>query len=159
MTKPIPDGFHSITPIFVMKDTRKAIDFYKKAFGAEERFLMPGPGGKGVAHAEIKIGDSIVMLADEMPGMPHKSVETIGASGVGLNLYVPDADASFKRALAAGAKQETPMADMFWGDRAGQVKDPFGLSWWIMTHTRDLTPEQIEDGAKKAFGEMAGSKK
>ena len=149
MTKPIPDGFHTITPTFMFKDTRKAIDFYKKAFGATEKFLMPGPDGKGVIHAQITIGDSPVMMGDEHPHC--KSAETLGDCPIGLYLYVKDVDAAFKKALAAGGAVRMPVQDMFWGDRMGAIKDPFGYSWTLATHIADPSKEEMARGAETMF--------
>jgi uncharacterized glyoxalase superfamily protein PhnB len=155
MVKPIPEGFHSVTPMFVFRDARLAIEFYKKAFGAEERFAMPGPEGRGIMHAELRIGDSIIMMGEENPGHPCKSAETLGSSPVNVYLYVENVDAAFTRAVEAGGTVQMPVQDMFWGDRAGSLTDPFGYNWMLATHTRDLTPEQIAEGAKEAFAEMA----
>jgi uncharacterized glyoxalase superfamily protein PhnB len=155
MTKPIPEGFHSVTPMCVVKDARKAIEFYKRAFGAEELFAMPGPGGKGVMHAEVRIGDSIVMMGEENPQEACKSAETIGGSPVSFYIYVGDADAAFRRAVEAGAESRMPVEEMFWGDRAGTVKDPFGYSWMIATHTKDLTTQEIQQGARAFFTRTA----
>ncbi len=139
MTKYIPEGYHSVTPSLTFKDTQKAIDFYKKALGAKVVDTFPNPMGPGIMHAVIQIGNSMVMMGDEMPKC--KSAETMGGSPTGLFIYVPDVDAAFKQAVAAGATSEMPVADMFWGDRAGSVKDPFGYSWMIATHTKDFTKE------------------
>ena len=155
MTRAIPEGYHSVTPTFVFKDSRRAIEFYKRAFGATERFVAPMPDGKGVMHAEMAIGNSIVMMSDENPQQPCKSAETAGGSPVNFYLYVEDADAVFRRAVEAGATSRMAVQEMFWGDRMGAVEDPFGYSWMIATHTRDLSPEEIERGAKEAFAEMA----
>jgi PhnB protein len=157
MANPIPEGFHSLTPMFMFKDARKAIDFYKNAFGAQERYTMPGPDGKGVMHAEVLVGDSIIMMGDENPQESCKSAETIGGSPISFYLYVENVDAAFRRAVEAGAKVQMEVQDMFWGDRCGSVQDPFGYSWMIGTHTRDLTPEEIQEGAKAAFTEMSRS--
>jgi uncharacterized glyoxalase superfamily protein PhnB len=154
MTKPIPEGFHNLTPVFVFKDARKAIEFYKRAFGAKERFLMPGPEGKGVMHAEMMIGDSIVMMSDEFPDQNCKSAESIGSSPISFYLYVENVDAAFSRALEAGAKSQMQVQDMFWGDRVGSVQDPFGYSWMLGTHIKDMTQEEMEQGAKAAFAQM-----
>lgn len=155
MTKPIPEGFHSVTPMCVVKDARKAIEFYKRAFGAEELFAMPGPGGKGVMHAEVRIGDSIVMMGEENPQEACKSAETIGGSPVSFYIYVENADAAFRRAVEAGAESRMPVEEMFWGDRAGAVKDPFGYSWMLATHTKDLTLQEIQQCAQAFFARMA----
>ena len=157
MIKPIPEGFHSLTPMFMFKDARKAIDFYKSAFGAQERYTMPGPDGKGVMHAEVLVGDSIIMMGDENPHESCKSAETIGGSPISFYLYVDNVDAAFRRAVEAGAKVQMEVQEMFWGDRCGSVQDPFGYNWMIGTHTRDLTSEEIQEGAKAAFTEMSRS--
>jgi PhnB protein len=155
MTKPIPEGFHSVTPIFVFKDSRKAIDFYKRAFGAMEHYAMPGPDGKGVMHAEIQIGNSTLMMSDENPQQPSKSSETMGGTPVNMYLYVENVDAAFGRAVEAGATVQMQVQDMFWGDRVGSVKDPFGYSWMIATHVKDLSKEEIAKGAQEAFAKMS----
>ena len=152
MTRPIPEGYRTVTPTLTFKDSQKAIDFYKQAFGATVLDLFPNLDGRGIMHATIRIGDSIVMLGDENPGC--KSAETLGGSPVGLYLYVPDADAAFARAVAAGAAAVMPVADMFWGDRAGNLKDPFGYAWMVATHTRDLTAAEIKQGAEAFFARM-----
>ncbi len=156
MTKAIPEGFHSVTPMFMFKDARKAIEFYKKAFGAVERFAMPGPDGKGVMHAELLIGNSIIMMGEENLQAPCKSAETVGCSPVSFYIYVENVDEAFRRAVEAGAQVRMPVQEMFWGDRVGTVEDPFGYSWSLATHKRDLTPEEIEEGAEAALAHMAG---
>lgn len=156
MTKAIPEGYHTVTPIFTFKDARKAIDFYVRAFGAQERYAMPGPDGKGVMHAEIRIGNSIIMLGEEHPQQPCKSAETIGGSPVSFYLYVENVDEAYGIALGAGAQSQMAVQDMFWGDRMGTVKDPFGYSWSLATHVKDLTPQEIQEGAQAAFAKMAG---
>ena len=155
MTKKIPDGYHTITACIFFKDTKKAIEFYKKAFGAKEMMTMPGPNGKGIMHAEVKIGDSIIMMGDENPTKNSKSPETLGGSAVTFYLYVEDVDAAFKKAVSAGATSVMPIQDMFWGDRIGSVKDQFGYSWMLATHTKDLSPEEIKQGAQEAMSQMA----
>jgi PhnB protein len=155
MIQPIPEGYHSLTPMFVFKDARKAIEFYKKAFGAEERFVMPGPDGKGVMHAEVRIGTSVFMMGEENPQYPCKSAETMGGSPVSFYVYLQNVDEAFRIAVEAGAEVRMPVDDMFWGDRMGTVQDPFGYSWSLATHTRDLTPQEIEEGAKAACAKMA----
>jgi PhnB protein len=160
-TKPTPSGYHTITPYLSVKDAAKAIEFYKRAFGAEETVRMPGPDG-GVMHAEIRIGDSIIMLGDESPMGGCKSPQSLGGTTMGLHIYVKDVDAAFKKAVAAGAKVSMPLMDMFWGDRYGKLTDPFGHEWSIATHTKDLTPDEIERGAAeamKAFPPKGGSQK
>ena len=155
MTTPIPAGYRSVTPSLTFKNSVTAIEFYKQAFGAKVLEVMPGPDGRNTMHATIQIGNSIVMMGDENPGQTCKSAETLGSSPISLYVYVSDADAVFKQAVAAGGTAMMPMADMFWGDRAGQIKDPFGYSWMIATHTRDLTNEQIRKGAEAFFAQMA----
>jgi PhnB protein len=154
MTRAIPEGYRSVTPMFVFKDARKAIEFYKRAFGAQERFVMPGPDGKGVMHAEVQIGDSIIMMGEEHPHNPCKSAETLGSSPVSFYLYLENVDEAFRVAVAAGAEVRMAVQDMFWGDRMGTVQDPFGHNWSLATHTKDLTPEEIREGAEAAFAEM-----
>jgi PhnB protein len=146
MAKPIPDGYHSITPHLVIKGASEAIEFYKRAFGARElaRMNFPGPDGKmTVGHAEMQIGDSKFFLVDEAPG--HGMLGPSGGSPVTIHLYVPDVDATFAQAVAAGATVGGPPADMFWGDRFGKVVDPFGHHWSIATHKEEPTPDQIND--------------
>lgn len=151
--KSIPDGYHTITPNIVVQEASRAIDFYKKAFGAEEIMRMPGPGGK-IMHAELRIGDSRLMLCDEMPEMGSKSPKTLGGSPGGFYVYVENVDAAWKRALDAGAKPKMPLEDMFWGDRAGWVEDPFGHTWTLAQHVADLTPEEIQKGQQEFFARM-----
>ena len=156
--KGIQKGFHSITPAIVVKGADKAIAFYKKAFGAEELVRMNGPDGKSVMHAELKIGDSIFFIGDEMPDMGARSPQSYGGSPASLHLYVNDADTSFKRALDAGATVKMPIMDAFWGDRYGKVTDPFGHDWGIATTKWELTPAEMEAAIKKAFADQAKSK-
>ena len=141
--KPIPEGYHTLTPSLTVKDGAKAIEFYKKAFGAQERMRLPGPDGR-LMHAELQVGDSIVMLGEEMPEMGCKEPASVGAVSSSLYLYVPDVDAAFNRAVQAGAKALMPPADMFWGDRFGKLKDPFGHEWALATHIEDVTPEEMQ---------------
>ncbi|MGQ0613858.1 MAG: VOC family protein [Planctomycetaceae bacterium] len=141
--KPIPDGYHTLTPYLVVKGGAQAIEFYKKAFGAEELFRLPAPGGS-LGHAEIKIGDSVVMLADEHPAMGCVGPLSLGGTPVSLLLYVTDVDARFRKAIAAGAKEARPVKDQFYGDRSGTLTDPFGHVWTLATHKEDLTPAQIQ---------------
>lgn len=154
MTKPIPEGYQTITPMLVLKDVRRAMEFYRRAFGAEERFVMPGPDGKGVMHAELRIGNSIIMMGEEHPQEACKSAETIGGSPVSFYIYLENVDEAFGTALAAGAEARMPVQDMFWGDRAGTVQDPFGYSWTLATHTKDPTPQEIQQGAQAFFARM-----
>ena len=157
MAKPIPNGYHTVTPSFTFKDSNKAIEFYKKAFGAEARDLMPDPSRRRIMHATIQIGNSIIMMGDEMPGAENcaKSAETLGSSPISLYVYVPNADETFKQAIAAGATETMSVADMFWGDRCGSLKDPFGYSWMIATHTQDLTNDEIRKGAEAFFAQLS----
>jgi uncharacterized glyoxalase superfamily protein PhnB len=151
--EPIPHGMHTVTPHLMCDGAAKAIDFYKKAFGAQELMRLPGPSGK-LMHACVKIGDSAVMLADIMEGCPDSPQEAKGGPIV-LHLYVEDADAFAKKAEAAGAKIIMPVTDMFWGDRYGQLLDPFGHRWAIATHVRDLTMDEIQEGAKAMMAKQA----
>jgi len=140
--KPIPEGYHSVTPYLIFSGASDAIAFYKKALGAEEVTRMDGPGGR-IHHAEIRIGDSHIMLGDEQPEIGAVSPKTIGGSPVSIHLYVEDVDAAVERAVAAGAKLVRPVADQFYGDRTGGVEDPFGYRWFIATHKEDLTMDEI----------------
>ena len=139
---PVPEGYHTVTPYLIVDGGAAAIDYYKRAFGAEELVRMPGPGGK-VMHAEIQIGDSRIMLADEFPEMSFLSPQTVGGSAVMIHLYVEDVDTTANRAVGAGAKVTRPIADQFYGDRGGQIEDPFGHKWYVATHKEDLSPEEI----------------
>jgi len=139
-----------------VRDAARAIEFYKKAFGAVEKGVMKGPGGK-VMHAELIIGDSIVMLADEFPEFGSMSPLSTGGSGMGLHIYVEDVDSAFDRAVGAGATIDMPVADMFWGDRYGKLSDPFGHKWSIATHKRDLSMEEMEEGMKAMMPDMPKS--
>ncbi len=150
---PIPEGTHTITPHLVVKGADEAIGFYKKAFGAEEHFRMPGPDGKTVMHAELQIGDSVLYLNDEFPDMGCKGPQALGGTPVTIHLYVQDCDAAFAKATGAGCEVTMPVTDMFWGDRFGKVKDPFGHKWSIATHKEDLTPEEIGRRASKWMAE------
>ncbi len=141
--KPIPDGYHSITPYLIIKGAAAALEFYQGAFGAAEVLRLPGPEGK-IMHAEIKIGDSHVMLADEFPEMGIVSPTTVGNSPVGILLYTEDADTMFDKAIELGATEKKPLADQFYGDRSGTVVDPFGHVWTIATHVEDVPPEEID---------------
>ena len=138
-----PDGYHAITPYLVIKGAAAAIEFYKKAFGATELVRMPQPDGR-VGHAELKIGDSVVMMADEFPEMETVGPQTLGNSPVGLLLYVDNADAVFAKAVSLGAKVKKPLADQFYGDRNGTLEDPFGHKWTIGSHVEDVSPEEIK---------------
>jgi PhnB protein len=151
--KPIPEGYHTLTPYMTVRDAARAIEFYKKAFGATERGVMKDPTGK-VMHAELLIGDSIVMLADEYPDYGALSPETVGGSSMGLHIYVDNVDAAFDRAIKAGARVEMPVMDQFWGDRYGKLKDPFGHKWSIATHTKDLSADEMKRGMEDAMAKM-----
>ncbi|HYE84824.1 MAG TPA: VOC family protein [Vicinamibacterales bacterium] len=140
--KAIPDGYYSLTPYLYVRGAAEAIEFYKKAFGATETVRMPGPGGK-IMHAEVKIGNSMLMLSDENPERGAISPATLKGSGGSIMLYTDDVDKVFKQAVAAGAKSVMEPVDMFWGDRMGNVIDPFGHSWAIATHKEDVTPEEM----------------
>jgi PhnB protein len=141
--KPIPDGYHSATPYLIVAGAADAIEFYKRAFGAVELFRMAKPDGK-VGHAEIRIGDSVIMLADEHPDMGYRSPSSLGGSPVSIMLYMEDVDGVFARALEAGARAQRGVADQFYGDRNGILEDPFGHVWTIATHVEDVPPEEIE---------------
>jgi PhnB protein len=149
--KPIPEGYHTVTPYLCCKDAAAAIEFYKKAFGATELMRMGDPSGK-IGHAEIQIGDSHVMLADEFPEMGFLSPQSVGGSPVMMHLYVEDVDAIVPKAVAAGAKVTRPVADQFYGDRGGQLQDPFGHKWYVSTHKEDVSPEEL----KKRIAAMSG---
>lgn len=141
--KPIPDGYHAITPYLIVKGATQAIDFYKSVFGATEIMRMPGPGGR-IMHAELKMGDSVVMLADENPERGVRAPSGDGGESISLYLYVPDVDAVFSRATAAGAKTTRPVTDQFYGDRNGTLVDPFGHIWSVGTHVEDVSPEEMK---------------
>lgn len=154
--KPIPDGYHSVTPYLVIKGAAKALEFYKKAFGAEELMRMPTPDG-GIAHAEIRIGDSPIMLTDENPQWGNRSAQSLNGSAVVIHLYVNDVDKVAASAVSAGAKVLTPVMDQFYGDRSGRFQDPFGHLWVISTHKEDLTADEIEKRAAAAMKEKCAS--
>jgi PhnB protein len=153
MTKPIPDGVHTITPHLIVPDGAKAIEFYKKAFGAQELGRHLTPDGKAVMHAQLKIGDSVLMMGSEFPP-DCLSPKSRGGTSVFLHIYTGNADAAFDRAVKAGCTVKMPVSDMFWGDRYGQVEDPFGHKWSIATHKHDFTNEQIAANAKEFFAKM-----
>jgi PhnB protein len=153
--KAIPDGYHSVTPYLIIKGADRAIDFYKKVFGAAQRMRMDGPNAT-VGHAEIEIGGSAIMLADECPDMGFRSPQSIGGTGVSLHLYVNDVDACFNRAIAAGAKALRPVQDQFYGDRSGTLEDPFGHVWTISTHKEDLSHEELCKRAEAAMKQHGG---
>ena len=155
MTKPIPEGYHSVTPYLIVRGGADAIEFYKKAFGATELFRFPAPDGK-IGHAEIKIGDSPIMLADEFPEMGCKGPQSIGGSPVSLMIYVEDVDTVFNQAVTAGATIKEALQDKFYGDRLGTVTDPFGHVWHISTHKEDVSMEKMEKRAKAASAGASG---
>ena len=152
--KKIPDGYHSITPMLIVKDGLKAIEYYKKVFGAIDKGTMMMPDNKSVAHAELLIGDSKIMLSDEFPEMKSLSPTTIGGSPVSLYLYVEDVDKTFNLAVTEGGKSLFPVQDRFYGDRHGSIQDPFGHIWSIATHIKDLTEEEMKKAAEEAFSKM-----
>ena len=152
--KAIPEGYHSITPFLVVKNCADAIEFYKKAFDAEERYRMNMPDGK-VGHAELKIGDSVLMLADEFSEMKSLSPKSIGGSPVSMYVYVQDVDAMFNNAVSAGGIVLDGVKDQFWGDRHGRLEDPYGHLWSIATHKKDLSPDEMKSAAEAAFSEMS----
>jgi uncharacterized glyoxalase superfamily protein PhnB len=149
--QPVPEGFRTITPHLCIRNAAEAIDFYARAFGAVELFRMPGPEGK-LMHAEVKIGDSIVMLSDEFLEWGAKGAQTLGGTPVSLNLYVEDCDAVFNRAVEAGATVKMPLADQFWGDRYGQVVDPYGHVWAVATHVAGVSPAAMSRRSTERHG-------
>ncbi len=155
--KAVPDGFHSVTPHLIVEGAADAIEFYKRAFGATELGRLPVPGGPRLMHAAIKIGDSIVMLMDAMPEHGAKGPKALGGSAIGLHIYSEDAGHAFDRAVKAGCVVTMPLADMFWGDRYGVLKDPFGHSWSIAQHLRDVSDEEATEGARQACAANSGA--
>jgi PhnB protein len=156
-TQPIPPGFHTLTPSLTVGNAAQAIEFYKKALGAQERMRMAGPDGK-ITHAELQIGNSVIFMNDENPAWGAKSPHTLGGSASNFYLYVEDVDKSFQRAVEAGGKVTMPVMDMFWGDRMGNFTDPYGFSWTLATHTQDMTEQEMEEGAKQFHAQMAEKK-
>ena len=152
--KPVPEGYHTATPNLIVNDAARALEFYTRALGAKERMRSSGPGGK-IMHAEFQLGDSIIMLADEFPEMGSRSPKTLGGSVGGLWLYVPDTDAVYDQAIAAGATSVSAPADMFWGDRHARIRDPFGHEWSIATHKEDVSPEEMEKRSGEFYSQMA----
>jgi len=150
--KPIPDGHRTVAPYLAIKNAAKALEFYKKAFGATETYRLMLPDGR-VGHAEIRLGDSIVMLSDEFPEFGGKAPEALGGSPVSIHLYVEDVDAFFKRAVTAGARELKPVMDQFYGDRSGQLEDPFGHLWWVATHKEDVAPEEMHQRVQAMFAQ------
>jgi PhnB protein len=154
---PIPKGYHTVNPAITVRNAAEAIEFYKKALGAKERMRMQGPDGS-ISHAEIEIGDSVIFMGEEMPGMGNRSPQSLGGTTGSLYLYVEDVDKTFKQALQAGGKEKMAVQDMFWGDRYGQFVDPYGHTWGISTHTVDMTEEEIAEGAKAFYALMEQKK-
>ena len=151
---PVPAGYHTATPYLTVNDAAGALDFYKRALGAREVMRMPMPNGK-IGHAEIRIGDSHIMLSDEMPGATQKAPTSLGGTTGSVMLYLPNVDAAFKRAIDAGCTSIMAPADMFWGDRFGKLQDPFGNQWGIATHQEDVPPKQMAERSKAAMAAMA----
>ena len=149
--KPVPDGFGTITAHLVVEGAAEAMDFYKRAFGAQDLGRMPGPDGGRLMHGLMKLGNSMLMLVDAFPEYGAKGPKALGGSSVTLHLYFPDADKAFQRAVAAGCSVTMPLADMFWGDRYGKLKDPYGHEWSLATHKRDMTPAQMDAEMKAMF--------
>jgi uncharacterized glyoxalase superfamily protein PhnB len=153
--EPVPKGYHTITPVLTVSNGAQAIEFYKKAFGAQELFRMTGPDGRSIAHSELKIGDSTFMLGDEAPERGCRSPQSLSGTPVSFYLYVPDVDAAWKRAVSAGCTVTMPLSGMFWGDRCGQVSDPYGHRWTVASHVEDVSPEEVELRAAKAMAQKA----
>jgi PhnB protein len=153
--KPVPEGYHTATPYLVVDGANEAIEFYRRAFGATERLRMPAPDGK-IGHAEIQIGDSVVMLSDPFPEMGSPAPASAGANAFGVMLYVENVDALFKQAVDAGATVSMPLENQFWGDRYGKVRDPFGHQWHLASHVEDVSPEEMEKRAAAAFAGSRG---
>jgi PhnB protein len=151
--KTIPDGFHSINSYLVVRNAPKAIEFYKKAFNAEERFRMQGPDGNTIMHADLKLGDSVFMLTEESAEMKALSPESVGGSPVSMYVYVNDVDAIFNQAVSEGATVLKPVTDQFYGDRSGYLRDPFGHLWSIATHKKDLSPDELRKAGQAIFEE------
>ena len=151
--KPIPDGYRTVTPYLIIKGAADAIDFYKHAFGATEMLRMADPQGR-VGHAEIKIGDSVIMLADEHPAMGYRSPRSLGGSSISILLYLEDVDGVFERAVKHGAKAQRPVENQFYGDRSGTLEDPFGHVWTVATHVEDVPPEEMKRRAEAAMKSM-----
>ena len=152
--KATPEGYHNVTPYLIVDSAAKAIEFYKKIFGAKEKMRMPGPGGK-VGHAELTIGDSMIMLADEHPDMGHRGPRAYTGSAVSVMVYVPDVDAAVKAAISDGAKVVRPVENQFYGDRLGTIEDPFGHSWHVATHVEDVPPDELAKRAAAAMGKKS----
>ena len=155
MPNGVREGYQTVTPALTVRNGAEAIEFYKEAFGAEEIMRVPGPDGKSIMHAEIRVGTSRIMLGDEAPPMGCLAPVTLGGPGGSLYVYVPDVDAAFKQAVAAGAKVLMPVTDMFYGDRFGQVEDPSGHRWGLATHVEDLAPAEMARRQREFFASMA----
>jgi len=156
--KHIPDGYRSVTPYLVVNNAAGAIDFYKRAFGAQEVVRMDGPPGK-IGHAELRIGDSMIMLSDEMPGAGTRSPQSLGGTTMGVFLYVDDVDKVYQTAVSAGGKADMPPAKMFWGDRYGKLTDPFGHSWSLATHVEDVAPAEMKKRMQEEMAKMSRTSK
>ena len=154
--KPIPEGYHTLSTVLAVDNAREAIEFYKRAFGAKERSVMPGPDDT-IAHAELEIGDSLVMLSDPFPQSSLKSPKVVGGTTAALFIFAEDVDEVVQQAIDAGATVTMPVEDQFWGDRFGVVTDPFGHTWSVATHVEDVAPEEMAERAKTAMAAMAGS--
>jgi len=148
--KPIPAGHHTVAPYLAIKNALSALEFYKKCFGAIETYKLVVPDGR-LGHAEIRLGDSLIMLSDEFPEFGGKAPESLGGSPVSIHLYVDDVDAFVKKAVAAGARELKPVADQFYGDRSGQLQDPYGHLWWVATHKEDVAPEEMQKRVQALF--------
>jgi PhnB protein len=156
--RPIPEGYHTLTTYLIVRDAARAIAFYKEAFGAEERLRMHGPDGKTIGHAELKFGDSMLMLADEAASATAKSPQSLGGTPFCFAMYVENVDTAFQRVVAAGATVLQPLADKFYGDRAGLVVDPYGHQWALMSHIEDVPPEELQKRAAAEHAKMRGTK-
>jgi PhnB protein len=154
--QPVPEGYHTVTPYLAVDDAQAAIDFYGRAFGAKERLRMAAPDGK-IAHAELEIGDALVMLSDPFPQFSAKPPKELGGNSANVMLYVENVDEFVQKAIDAGATVTTPVEAQFWGDRYGAVTDPFGQTWLVATHVEDVSPEEIAERAKAAFAEFASA--
>ena len=159
MVRAIPEGYHSITPYLAVNNAADAIDFYKRAFEARESYRLHDPDGKSIINAELKIGDSIVLLSDEFPHGSSRSPSSIGGTTITLHIYAEDVDKTFNQAISAGAIIIMPVMDAFWGDRYGQLKDPFGHIWSIATHKQDLSQEEIQKAGETILKDMMGSQR
>jgi PhnB protein len=151
--KAVPDGHHTVTPYLAIQNAVQALEFYKRAFGAVEIFRLMMPDGR-LGHAEIKLGDSIIMMADEFPEYGGKAPPTLGGTPVNIHLYVDDVDAFVKKAVAAGATERKPIKDQFYGDRSGQLEDPYGHQWWVATHKEDIAPDEMQKRVQRMYAEQ-----